>query len=108
MFSDQLGLTSRKRPYMSPLLSNILLDELDKTLTYRRLKFARYADDIIILVKTKGQGIAVKRDITAFITKRLKLRVNESKSRVGPVSGSKFLGFTFRYGKVQIHKKALK
>ena len=93
---------------LSPLLSNILLDELDKTLTYRQLKFARYADDIIILVKTKGQGIAVKRDITAFITKRLKLRVNESKSRVGPVSGSKFLGFTFRYGKVQIHKNALK
>jgi len=93
---------------LSPLLSNILLDELDKKLTYKQLKFARYADDIIILVKTKSEGLIIQRDITAFITQRLKLKVNESKSRVGPVSGSKFLGFTFRYGHVQIHEQALK
>ncbi|MGK6810858.1 group II intron maturase-specific domain-containing protein [Klebsiella pneumoniae] len=90
------------------MLSNILLDELDKKLTYKHLKFARYADDIIILVKTKSEGLIIQREITAFITKRLKLKVNESKSRVGPVSGSKFLGFTFRYGQVQIHEQALK
>ncbi len=93
---------------LSPLLSNILLDELDKKLTYKQLKFARYADDIIILVKSKDKGKQVKKEISTYITQRLKLVVNESKSRVGPVSGSKFLGFTFRYGKVQIHKNALK
>jgi RNA-directed DNA polymerase len=93
---------------LSPLLSNILLDELDKKLSYKQLKFARYADDIIILVKTKSQGKQVKSDISNYITKRLKLIINESKSRVGPVSGSKFLGFTFRYSQVQIHDNALK
>ncbi|MFW8172071.1 reverse transcriptase domain-containing protein, partial [Klebsiella pneumoniae] len=55
---------------LSPLLSNILLDELDKKLTYKHLKFARYADDIIILVKTKSEGLIIQREITAFITKR--------------------------------------
>ena len=54
---------------LSPLLSNILLDELDKKLTYKHLKFARYADDIIILVKTKSEGLIIQREITAFITK---------------------------------------
>ncbi|WP_266096919.1 reverse transcriptase domain-containing protein [Klebsiella pneumoniae] len=61
------------------MLSNILLDELDKKLTYKHLKFARYADDIIILVKTKSEGLIIQREITAFITKRLKLKVNERK-----------------------------
>ena len=81
---------------------------MDKKLSYEQLKFARYADDIIIFVKTKSQGKQVKSDISNYITKRLKLIINESKSRVGPVSGSKFLGFTFRYGQVQIHESALK
>ncbi|PAJ67269.1 group II intron reverse transcriptase/maturase, partial [Pseudoalteromonas sp. NBT06-2] len=63
---------------------------------------------MIILVKTKSQGKQVKSDISNYITKRLKLIINESKSRVGPVSGSKFLGFTFHYGQVQIHDNALK
>ena len=93
---------------LSPLLSNILLDELDKKLTYERLNFARYADDIIILVENKSKGHQVKKRISSYITKRLKLIVNDRKSRVGPVSGSKFLGFTFRYGQVQIHENALK
>lgn len=93
---------------LSPLLSNILLDKLDKRLTYGQLKFARYADDIIILVKTKSKGNQVKREVSTYITKRLKLIVNESKSRVGAVSGSKFLGFTFRHGQIQIHENALK
>jgi len=93
---------------LSPLLSNILLDELDKKLTRERLHFARYADDIIILVKSKPIGNKVKEDITHYITKRLKLIVNETKSRVGPVSGSKFLGFTFQRGRITIHDKSLK
>jgi len=93
---------------LSPLLSNILLDELDKKLTRERLPFARYADDIIILVKSKHIGNRVKVDISRYISKRLKLIVNETKSRVGPVSGSKFLGFTFPRGQLQIHAKSLK
>jgi RNA-directed DNA polymerase len=92
---------------LSPLLSNILLDELDQKLTQEGLHFARYADDIIILVKSTSIGKIVKEKITNYISKRLKLIVNESKSRVGPVSGSKFLGFTFQWGRVQIHAKAL-
>ena len=93
---------------LSPLLSNILLDELDKKLTRERLLFARYADDIIILVKSKHIGNKVKVEISRYISKRLKLIVNETKSRVGPVSGSKFLGFTFSRGRLQIHAKTLK
>jgi len=93
---------------LSPLLSNILLDELDKKLTRERLHFARYADDIIILVKSKHIGNKVKIAISRYISKRLKLIVNETKSRVGPVSGSKFLGFTFQRGRLQIHAKSLK
>jgi RNA-directed DNA polymerase len=68
----------------SPLLSNILFDELDKKLTRERLYFARYADDIIILVKSKHIGNQVKIAISRYISKRLKLIVNETKSRVGP------------------------
>ncbi len=92
---------------LSPLLSNILLDELDQKLTREGLHFARYADDIIIVVKSHAIGKTVKEKITNYISKRLKLIVNEKKSRVGPISGSKFLGFTFQRGRVQIHAKTL-
>jgi RNA-directed DNA polymerase len=92
---------------LSPLLSNIILDELDKKLTGKGLNFARYADDIIILVKAEHIGNRVKEEISTFITKRLKLIVNETKSRVRPVSGSKFLGFSFKQGRIKIHTKAL-
>ena len=60
------------------------------------------------MVKSKTTGNKVKAEVTHFISKRLKLIVNERKSRVGPVSGSKFLGFTFQRGRLQIHDKALK
>ncbi|WP_332870287.1 reverse transcriptase domain-containing protein, partial [Psychromonas sp. Urea-02u-13] len=93
---------------LSPLLSNILLDELDKKLTRERLYFARYADDIIILVKSQHIGNKVKTGISQYISQRLKLIVNETKSRVGPVSGSKFLGFAFQRGRILIHAKSLK
>jgi RNA-directed DNA polymerase len=83
---------------LSPLLSNILLDELDKKLTRERLYFARYAVDITILVKSQHIGNKVKIEISRYIRKRLKLIINETKSRVGPASGSKFLGFTFQLG----------
>ena len=90
---------------LSPLLSNIILDELDKKLTREQLHFARYADDTIILVKSKFIGNKVKVAISHYIRKRLKLIVNEKKSRVGPVSGSTFLGFGFSRGGLQSHTK---
>ena len=92
---------------LSPLLSNIILDELDQKLTRQKLPFARYADDIIIVVKSIAIAKVVKEQITHYIRKRLKLIVNEKKSRVGPISGSTFLGFTFQRGRVQVHTKAL-
>jgi RNA-directed DNA polymerase len=81
---------------LSPLLSNIMLDPLDKELERRGHKFARWADDFIILVHSKRAGERVLKSITRFVERKLKLKVNDQKSRVGPTSKSKFLGFTFR------------
>lgn len=81
---------------LSPLLSNIVLDRLDKELEKRRHKFARYADDFIILVKSKRAGERVLGSITRYVEKNLKLKVNGQKSKVVPVEESKFLGFTFK------------
>jgi RNA-directed DNA polymerase len=81
---------------LSPLLSNIILDYLDKELEKRGHKFARYADDFVILVKSKRSGERVMKSITRFVEKRLKLRVNGQKSKVVSVEESKFLGFTFK------------
>ncbi|MEW6444285.1 MAG: group II intron reverse transcriptase/maturase [bacterium] len=86
---------------LSPLLANILLDDLDKELERRRLRFARYADDLIILVKTLRAGQRVKASLTRYLTTRLKLVVNEAKSRVCPVHECVFLGFTFRGSKLR-------
>lgn len=80
---------------LSPLLSNLLLDELDKELEKRGLHFVRYADDCNIYVRTERAGIRVKESITKFLAKKLRLRVNEEKSAVGKPSSRKFLGFTF-------------
>ena len=81
---------------LSPLLSNIVLDKLDKELERRGHKFARYADDFIILVKSERAGKRVLASITSFVEKKLKLKVNGQKSNVVPVEASKFLGFTFK------------
>ncbi len=97
---------------LSPLLSNIVLDELDKELEKRGLNFVRYADDFVIYCKSKKAVERVKESITKFITVRLKLKVNEEKSAVSRPWLRKFLGFTFisMYGKtkIRIHIKAIK
>ena len=80
---------------LSPLLSNIVLDELDKELERRGLRFVRYADDCNIYVRSERAGKRVMESITRFITRKLKLRVNESKSAVGRPHERKFLGFSF-------------
>ena len=86
---------------LSPLLANILLDELDRELERRGHRFARYADDLLILVRSQRAGERVKTSITAYLGRRLKLPVNEQKSRVAPIDECVFLGFTFRKGKLR-------
>lgn len=84
---------------LSPLLSNIVLDELDKTLEQRNLRFVRYADDCNIYVKTWKAGQRVKQSVTKFIEEKLKLKVNQAKSAVDRPWKRKFLGFTFSWDK---------
>ncbi len=86
---------------LSPLLANILLDDLDRELERRGHRFARYADDLLILVRSQRAGERVKRSITAYLHRRLALPVNEQKSRVAQVDACVFLGFTFRKGKLR-------
>jgi RNA-directed DNA polymerase len=80
---------------LSPLLSNLVLDELDRELERRKHYFVRYADDCNIYVGSERAGERVKRSITDFITGRLKLKVNEQKSAVARSAERKFLGFSF-------------
>lgn len=84
---------------LSPLLANILLDELDKELEGRGHRFARYADDCNIYVRSKRAGERVMQTVQDFLENRLKLKVNEAKSAVDRPWKRKFLGFTFLPGK---------
>lgn len=92
---------------LSPLLSNIMLDDLDKELEQRGHQFARYADDFIILVKSKRAGERVLASVTRFLETKLKLLVNTDKSQVVKTTQSKFLGFTFKRGAIKWHDKTL-
>jgi len=78
---------------LSPLLSNLLLDELDRELETRGLRFARYADDVNIYVKSKRAGERVLQSVTRWLDKKLRLKVNQSKSAVDRPWKRKFLGF---------------
>jgi RNA-directed DNA polymerase len=80
---------------LSPLLSNIVLDEFDRELENRGLRFARYADDSNIYVRSRRAGERVMESITRFITTKLKLKVNQQKSAVARPWERKFLGFSF-------------
>ncbi len=84
---------------LSPLLSNIMLDLLDKELERRGHSFVRYADDCNIYVRTQKAGERVMGSIAGFITKKLKLKVNREKSAVDKAHKRKFLGFMLRYVK---------
>jgi RNA-directed DNA polymerase len=84
---------------LSPLLSNLVLDELDRELERRGHRFVRYADDCNIYVRSGGAGRRVMESITSFITRRLKLKVNESKSAVARPAARKFLGFSISNAK---------
>ena len=86
---------------VSPILSNILLDVLDKELESRGHKFVRYADDLAIFVKSKRAGERVLESVSGYLERKLKVKVNQSKSKVGLVKQSSVLGF-------QIHLKKLR
>jgi RNA-directed DNA polymerase len=90
---------------LSPLLSNILLDDLDKELERRGHRFCRYADDCNIYVRTQQSGQRVIRSVTRYTEKTLKLKVNQKKSAVARPWKRTFLGFTFIkvFGKMRIH-----
>ena len=93
---------------LSPLLSNIMLDPLDKELEHRGHPFARYADDFTILVKSQRAGERVLSSISQYLQQRLRLVVNTTKSQVVRTSESQFLGFTFRGKTIQWHSKTLR
>jgi RNA-directed DNA polymerase len=95
---------------LSPLLSNILLDDLDKELENRGHRFCRYADDCNIYVKSKAAGKRVKGSITRFLSKRLRLKVNEEKSAVDRPWNRTFLGYSMtahREPKLKVSPKAV-
>ena len=89
---------------LSPLISNIMLNELDKELEKRGLRFARYADDCIIVVQSEKAANRVMESITKFIEKKLGLKVNVEKSKVARPNQIKYLGFGFYYTKTGIIK----
>ena len=80
---------------LSPLLSNVMLDDLDRELEKRGHKFVRYADDCNIYVKTQRAGERVLEGVKQFLEKKLKLKVNPKKSKVEKATKAKFLGFSF-------------
>lgn len=88
---------------LSPLISNIMLNELDKELEKRGLNFVRYADDCLIMVKSEKAANRVMESITTFITKKLGLKVNLEKSKIARPNQIKYLGFGF-YKKINQNK----
>jgi len=91
---------------LSPLLSNILLDDLDKELEKRGHRFARYADDFIILVKSRRAGERVMANICRYLANYLKLTINQEKSKVASTNETSFLGFIFKDASIRWSDKA--
>ncbi len=102
MENGLVGTTEEGTPQggpLSPLLSNVVLDELDRELERRGHRFVRYADDSNIYVRSLAAGQRVRESVTAFLTSKLKLKVNSEKSAVARPWERKFLGFSFTSGK---------
>ncbi|MCL5421598.1 MAG: group II intron reverse transcriptase/maturase [Nitrospirae bacterium] len=109
--NGRLNQTSKGVPQggpLSPFLSNILLDDLDKELERRGHRFARYADDLIILVTSKRAGERVMESISRFLERVLKVKVNRDKSKVVRSEESPFLGFTFTRKRLTVSEKSTK
>lgn len=96
---------------LSPLLSNIMLNELDKELEIRGHRFVRYADDLVILCKSKRSAERTLTNIIPFIENKLFLKVNKEKTRVAYISNIKFLGYSFyvrdKEGRLRLHPKTI-
>jgi group II intron reverse transcriptase/maturase len=96
---------------LSPLLSNIMLNELDKELEIRGHRFVRYADDLVILCKSRRSAERTLTNIVPYIEGKLWLKVNREKTTVAYISGIKFLGYSFyiyrKEGRLRIHPKSL-
>ncbi|MCK5906124.1 MAG: group II intron reverse transcriptase/maturase [Flavobacteriales bacterium] len=96
---------------LSPLLSNIMLNELDKELELRGHRFVRYADDLVIFTRSKRSANRVLTSIVSFIEKKLQLKVNKQKTKVAYVSRIKFLGYAFYVNKgearLRVHPKSI-
>lgn len=110
VINGRLNETSKGVPQggpLSPLLSNVLLDDLDKELEKRGHQFARYADDAVILLKSKRAGERVMESISRYLEKVLKVKVNRDKSKVVRAEESSFLGFTFTQKKLTVSEKSL-
>ncbi len=96
---------------LSPLLSNIMLNELDRELECRGHKFVRYADDMVILCRSKRGAERIMESIIRFIEGKLFLKVNRDKSQTAPISEVKFLGYSFYKtkgeGRLRVHPKSV-
>jgi RNA-directed DNA polymerase len=96
---------------LSPLLSNIMLNELDRELEHRGHRFVRYADDMVILCRSKRSAERIMKSIILFIEDKLFLKVNREKSQTVPISKVKFLGYSFYKrkgeGRLRIHPKSV-
>jgi RNA-directed DNA polymerase len=109
--NGRLNQTSKGVPQggpLSPLLSNILLDDLDKELERRGHRFARYADDLTLLVKSKRAGERVMESISRYLERKLKVKVNRDKSKAVKAEESCFLGFTFTRKRLTVSEKSTK
>lgn len=93
---------------LSPLLSNVVLDELDKELERRGFQFCRYADDCNIFLGSKKAADKAMSNITTFIEKKLRLKINHEKSKVALAKSVKFLGFTILAGLITISSASMK
>jgi RNA-directed DNA polymerase len=93
---------------LSPLLSNVLLDDLDKELEARGHRFTKYVDDLVILVKSRRAGRRVMAKISHYLSHKLKLKVNRDKSRVVKIEELNYLGFTFRGIRIFARDQAMK
>lgn len=97
---------------LSPLLSNIMLNKLDAELEQRGLRFVRYADDLVIFIKTRKAAERVKESVSNYIEKQLNLKVNRDKTQAVYMTKVKFLGFSFYQKKkvagIRVHPKSLK
>jgi len=91
---------------LSPLLANIMLDPLDKRIEAMQLPFARYADDFLILARTKAEAVHAMAEVKEYVEGKLKLLVNQNKSQVAPLRECSFLGFCIQGKKIRRTDKA--